>query len=148
VAFVHLFQLRLLESGSLLPKGHVSLAMSMDSFRNPGAVLMNTKSFLSSFVPASAFVLPFFSSASAAGGSAVSLLDRDIPFAGAERHRMNSSAFGGGGADGRSSASLFCRSSWSSSSRSHSYDGRVWFVSPWKPKIKALNSWLVHHIGI
>ncbi|KAK3133192.1 hypothetical protein QOZ80_6AG0533570 [Eleusine coracana subsp. coracana] len=99
--------------------------MSMDSFRNPGAVLMNTKSSLSSSVPAAspatACALPFSSSASPAGCSnAAPLLDS--PFAGAERHRMSSSAFGGG-ADAHSSAFSLRRSSWSSSSPESFSDG-------------------------
>nr|CAB3453247.1 unnamed protein product [Digitaria exilis] len=73
--------------------------MSSDSFRKPGAVLMNTISSPYSSVStssATASAAPLSCPTSLASSPSVPLLDMDSPFAGAERHRISSSAFGGG----------------------------------------------------
>ncbi|KAF7058661.1 hypothetical protein CFC21_065670 [Triticum aestivum] len=98
--------------------------MSMDSFRKSGAVLMNTSSSLFSSTP------PFSCAASSPAGSAPFLVR---PFAGADRHRIRSRAFGGGtdGALEQSSpASLLGRpSSWSGLSSLSSCSWGSWLRS-------------------
>ncbi|KAM3257171.1 hypothetical protein ACQJBY_049476 [Aegilops geniculata] len=99
--------------------------MSMDSLRKSGAVLMNTSSSLFSSTP------PLSCAASSPAASAPFLAR---PFAGADRHRIRSSAFGGGGTDGAleqsSPASLLGRPpSWSSSSSLSSCSWGSWLLS-------------------